>query len=262
MTAPNSAYEDGATWASGPQPVYRRLAAHALDVLGSDLAGKQILDAGAGTGAMTLELLARGAGVVATDLSSSMLAELRRQTDGRVPTKVADIRELPFDDAIHDSAVAGFVVNHLAEPATAVAEMARVTKPGGVVLTTSFGIDDHPVKTAIEELLRSHGWTPPDWYTHLKVNVMPLTATVDAFATVGREAGLANIQVDAIDVEFVDLPPSAVAAYRLGMGHASPFVSALSEDERAGLVTEAEEAAAAAPALRLPLLVLHGVSRA
>jgi hypothetical protein len=138
--------------------------------------------------------------------------------------------------------------------------MARVAKPGGAVMATSFGSDEHPVKAAIEELLRAHEWTPPGWYTDLKANVMPLTATVEVFAAVGREAGLAAVHVDAIDVDFADLTPSAVAAYRLGMAATAPFLAALPAGERAEIAAQAEEAAAASPPLRLPLLVLRGVS--
>jgi SAM-dependent methyltransferase len=253
-------YADGAAWAHGPQAVYDRLASIALDTLDTDLADMRVLDAGAGTGAMTLQLLARGAKVEATDLSASMLDELRRQTGGIVPTRMADIRQLPFGKASFDAAVAGCVINHLDDPASAVAEMARVTRTGGAVMTTTFGPDEQPVKAAIEDVLRAHGWTPPAWYAELKATVMPLTATPDALAAVGRAAGLGQVFVDAIDVDLGDLSPTAVVAYRLGMAHAAPFIAELDAAERATLTAEAADVAATSPPLHLPLLVLRGSS--
>jgi SAM-dependent methyltransferase len=247
---------DGGAWAAGPQRVYDRLAETALELLPVELAGTKALDAGAGTGAMTRALLARGARVEATDLSAEMLAELQQQTGGTVPATVADIRSLPMPDASYDVAAAAFVVNQLADPDRAIAELSRVTRPGGEVLVTSFGADQHPVKAAIDEVLRAHGWTPAQWYADAKATTMPLTATVDAFHAVGVAAGLTEFRIEAATVDFADLPPAGVAAYRLGMAHVAGFMSALHPDEHAEILAAATRAAERTRPLALPMLAL------
>jgi SAM-dependent methyltransferase len=252
------AYGDGAAWAGGPQLVYDRLAAAALCRLPDRLDGLVALDAGAGTGAATRELLRRGARVVAVDRSNSMLAELARQTGHRVPTVVSDIRSLALSDDAYDVAVAAFVLNHLADPAGAVRDLRRVTRPGGVVLATTFTADDHPIKAAVDDGLGRHGFVPPPWYRTLKRERMPLTATPAALAAVGRHAGLAEVTVDETHVALGDLPPAAAIGYRLGLAHIAPFMATLDDTERARLGAELADAVAALPPLRLSVLVLSG----
>jgi SAM-dependent methyltransferase len=205
---------------------------------------------------MTRALLARGARVDAVDASSEMLAELTRQTALRVSTTVADIRDLPMPDASYDVATAAFVLNHLPDPERALAELARVTRPGGQVLATTFGTDEPPVKAAIEQVLQAHGWSPPDWYLDAKARTMPLTATVAAFGQVAQLAGLSAHRVVSVQVGFEDMEAQAVAAYRLGMAHTAPFVNQLPEPERVQLTHDAIRAAQATAPLELTMLVL------
>jgi ubiquinone/menaquinone biosynthesis C-methylase UbiE len=253
---PESAAYDGSAWSAGPQRIYDRLAERAVALLPGDLTESSALDAGAGTGALTRALLRRGAQVEATDLSADMLEELVRQTQGTVPTTIADVRALPMADASYDVSAAAFVITHLPDPHAALAELSRVTRPGGWLLATSFGTNDHPVKNAIDDVLTKHGWQPPEWYVEVKSTTMPLTGTVAALHAVGAEAGLTSYRVDEIVVEFGDLTPAVVAAYRLGMGQSAPFIAALSDAERAQLTGEAIEAVRQAPPLALAILVL------
>jgi SAM-dependent methyltransferase len=238
--------------------VYDRLATAALVRLPERLDGLTALDVGAGTGAATRELLRRGASVLAVDQSGSMLAEFVRQTAGRVPTMVGDIRRLALPDAGRDVAVAAFVLNHLIDPAAAVHELARVTRPGGYVVATTFGTDDHPIKAAVDDALVRYGFVHPQWYRSLKEHCMPLTATPAALAAVGSEGGLADVLVDEIDVELGDLPLGAAIAYRLGLAHIAPFVASLDEADRTRLTAELMRTVATLPPLRLPMLVLTG----
>ena len=77
------------------------------------LAGRIVLDAGAGTGAVSSALAAAGARAVAADLSFGMLAWNAR---ARPPCVVADIRALPVAAGCVDDAVAAFVLNHHVSP--------------------------------------------------------------------------------------------------------------------------------------------------
>jgi ubiquinone/menaquinone biosynthesis C-methylase UbiE len=248
---------DAAAWAAGPQRIYDRLARAAMQLVTTDVAGTTVLEVGAGTGAMTQAVLARGASVVATDMSTGMLGELRRQVDSRIPVTAADSLSLPFRDASFDGTVASFVVNHLAEPAQGIAEMNRVTSDGRLLLATTFATDDdNPVKLSIEQVLKRRGWAQPDWYTELKAHRMPLTGSVSAFERAAEAAKVADFAVHAVSVRFDDVAPTAVAAYRLGMTHVSGFVADLEPTERTAVLEEATDAADRTKPLVLPMLVL------
>jgi SAM-dependent methyltransferase len=253
-------YLDGAAWTDGPQAVYDRLAAAALAVLPERLEGVRALDVGAGTGAATRELLRRGSNVVAVDTAPAMLAELTRQTGGRVLTLVADIRRLGLPDDEYDVSVAAFVLNHLDEPAAAVRELARVTRPGGRVIATTFGPDDHPMKPAVDEVLKRHGWSHPPWYANLKTERVPLTATVAAFEAVGAAGGLTQQSVAEISVDLSDLPAEARIGYRLGMPHIAPFMASLEASARVSVEADVAATLEQLPPLRLRMLVLTGLS--
>ena len=109
------------------------LAAALIDATGVS-PGDRVLDVGCGPGALTQALAARvGAErVAALDPSDSFAEECRR----RVPA--ADVRVgaaegLPFADDSFDAVLSQLVVNFLDEPGRALAEMSRVTRPGGLV---------------------------------------------------------------------------------------------------------------------------------
>ena len=251
-------YVDGTAWANGPQRVYDRLAAAALALLPADLDGRSAVDVGAGTGAASRLLLERGVDVAAVDSSPAMLAELTRQTNGRVPTIVGDILDLPLPDAAYDIAVACFVINHLDDAAAGVAELCRVTTPGGLVLATTFGADDHPIKATVDDVLFRHGFVLPDWYVELKQVRMPLIATPSALLAVGERAGLVEPRVENVDVDLSDVPWEAAVAYRLGMVHIAAFLNGVEDAERAAIAAEVLDAVRGLPPFRLPMLVLHG----
>ena len=247
---------DAVAWATGPQRVYDRLAERAAALIPAELDRSHALDVGAGTGALTRALLRRGAHVDAADASADMLAELSRQTHGRVATTVADVRALPMRAGSYDVTGAAFVLNHLSDPARAAAELARVTRPDGFVLATTFAAGDPPAKLAIDAVLQRHGHRPPEWYVEMKAETVPLTATAPAFHAVAKQAGLLSCDVAEVVVGFDDLEPAAVAAYRLGMAHTAPFLAGLPAGERAELTAEAIAAVESSPPLALVMLAL------
>jgi SAM-dependent methyltransferase len=93
--------------------------------------GQHVLDVGCGPGALTAELARRGT-VTAVDPSESFVAAARaRHPD--VDVRRAAAEELPFEDGTFDAALAQLVVHFMADPVAGLREMARVTRPGGVV---------------------------------------------------------------------------------------------------------------------------------
>jgi SAM-dependent methyltransferase len=98
---------------------------------------RRVLEVGCGWGELA-QWLARetGAEVVAVDLSPRMV-ELARERG--VDARVADVQALPFEDGSFDVAVAAWMLYHVRDLDAAVAELARVLRPGGrlVAVTNS-----------------------------------------------------------------------------------------------------------------------------
>jgi len=102
--------------------------------------GQRVLDLGAGTGVSTAELARSGAYAVGADLSLGMLREGRRVRPG-TPLVAGDALALPFPDATFDAVTISFALRNVVDPAAALREMARVTKPGGRMVVCEFS---HP----------------------------------------------------------------------------------------------------------------------
>jgi SAM-dependent methyltransferase len=99
--------------------------------LGSDAS---VLDVGAGTGTGTRRLaeLVGPERVTAVEPSEPFVEAFRARLPG-VDVRLAAAEELPFEDGTFDAALAQLVVFFMADPEAGVAEMRRVTRPGGVV---------------------------------------------------------------------------------------------------------------------------------
>jgi SAM-dependent methyltransferase len=96
--------------------------------------GQRVVDVGCGPGALTAELVTRvGPGAVAAvDPSTPFVAAARARNPG-VDVQQATAEHLPFPDDAFDAALAQLVVHFMADPVAGLAEMARVTRPNGVV---------------------------------------------------------------------------------------------------------------------------------
>ena len=97
---------------------------------------ERALDAGTGTGALAFALAPLVAEVVAVDVVPELLAEARRRAAPfpNVSFAEADLTSLPFELAAFDFAGCLRTLHHVARPELAVAELARVTRPGGRLL--------------------------------------------------------------------------------------------------------------------------------
>ena len=93
---------------------------------------ERILEVGCGAGNL---LKAVPAGILhGTDLSTFVLSKARRLLSGRAALTRSAGEDLPYRDACFDKVYCSEVLEHLAGPGRAVAEMARVLKPGGVLV--------------------------------------------------------------------------------------------------------------------------------
>ena len=109
--------------------------------------GMTVLDLGCGEGRHAFEAYRRGARVVAVDRGVSEVETTKRWLGaiaeaGEAPTGAryevvrADLLALPFPDGSVDRVIASEVLEHIPDDATAMAEIARVLKPGGTVAVT------------------------------------------------------------------------------------------------------------------------------
>lgn len=97
-------------------------------------AEQRVLDVGCGPGALTTELVRRlgPSAVSAVDPSEPFVAAARERHPG-VDVRHGSAEELPFPDGGFDASLAQLVVHFMADPVRGLGEMARVTRPGGVV---------------------------------------------------------------------------------------------------------------------------------
>jgi SAM-dependent methyltransferase len=204
----------GRRWATGATLVYGAIATELVAMSPRPLAGRTVLDVGAGTGAVSAALVAVGARAVAVDRAVDMLAW---DAESRPPCAVADARALPLPDDSVDAAAAAFVLNHLAEPADGIAELIRVTKPGGPVLATVFSnASRSQARDQIDMLAQQAGWQVPGWYTDLKTSAVPALGSAEAMRAAAGAAGLAHVAVDERPVDVGVTAPQQLVSYRLG----------------------------------------------
>jgi SAM-dependent methyltransferase len=200
-----SAAIQGQLWSASPQdwaevgepqmwPVHQA----AVDAL-APLAGQALLDAGCGSGQLLRLAAAAGATVSGLDASAALLGVARGQLPD-ADLRTGDIGELPYDDSGFDVVTAFNAIQYAADPKTAVAELARVTRPGGRVL---IGVWAEPERCETEVLfarLRELAPPPPGTAAPLAVSapgvVEDLMTTAGLLLASGGEASCPFIYPD------------------------------------------------------------------
>ena len=118
--------------------------------------GERVLDLAAGTGTSSQPFADRGARVVPCDFSLGMLRVGKRAKPGLSFT-AGDGTRLPFADDTFDAVTISFGLRNIVDPAAGLAEMRRVTRPGGRLVVCEFS---HPTNAAfrtvyLEYLMRA-----------------------------------------------------------------------------------------------------------
>ncbi len=164
MSQASIRFDDGAGYERA-MGIWSQLAGQVfLDWLAPSL-GLRWIDVGCGNGAFTELLVRRYAPseVQGVDPSEAQLAFARARPGARgVRFLQGDAMALPFDNARFDAAVMALVIFFVPDPANAVAEMARVVCPGGMVATYAWdmlagGFPFEPIQAE----MRALGITPP-----------------------------------------------------------------------------------------------------
>jgi ubiquinone/menaquinone biosynthesis C-methylase UbiE len=133
----------------------RRLAPVFADFAGLG-EGSCVADVGAGTGALTGELVRRGLRVVAADPSPPFVETLRERLPD-VDARVAPAEELPWDDESFDAALAQLVVSFMSDAPAGVLEMRRIVKPGGTIAVCMWDRQGMEMLAAVAHAQRTFG---------------------------------------------------------------------------------------------------------
>ena len=137
------------------------------------------LDLGCGAGTYTRYLRAGGREVVGLDYSQPSLHKAQQRSESEIPWVAGDAQRLPFGDDLFDGVLCLGVLQALPGPRPALAEMARVVRPGGEIWVDALNAGCLP--TVLAEWRRRRAGRSP----HLRYD--DYTAVVEDFETMGME---------------------------------------------------------------------------
>jgi SAM-dependent methyltransferase len=193
----------------------------------------RVLDVGCGPGALTAHLLSVDADVAAIDPSPPFVDAVRARFPG-IDARQGTAEELPYDTAAFDAALAQLVVHFMSDPVAGLRQMARVTRPGGVVAACVW---DGPTGALAPFWDAVHTIDPAAQDEALLSGAHRghLTELFDA-------AGLRGVREDSIAVDVVH--PTFEEwwePYTYGVGPAGDYVKRLDDTVRARLESVARE---------------------
>jgi SAM-dependent methyltransferase len=160
-----------------------------LDLAG-EVAGRQILDAGCGSGPLFAALRDRGAIVTGFDSSIKMLELARQRIGADAGLHVADLGSpLPFPDGAFDDVVASLVLHYLQGWSAPLTELRRVLRPGGRLIMSVY----HPIVFKLlhpdADYFATCQWSEESTFNGQKAVLTywhrPLHAMTDAFTAAG-----------------------------------------------------------------------------
>jgi SAM-dependent methyltransferase len=206
-------------------------------------AGQQALDVGCGPGALTAELVQRlGADAVsAIDPSDPFVAAIRSRFP-EVDVRSGSAEHLPFPGDSFDVSLAQLVVHFMTDPVSGLSEMARVTRPGGLVAACVWDTAGHggPLDTfwrAVRDIDAD-----ADDESQLA------GAREGHLAELFEEAGLKDTEPTSLTVN-VRFPTFADwwEPFTLGVGPAGAYVARLDDGGRDSLRTRCDQLLPPAP---------------
>jgi ubiquinone/menaquinone biosynthesis C-methylase UbiE len=208
------------------EPLTRQFAAAALQ-RAPLRSGERVLDVAAGPGTLAMLAAACGAEVSAIDTSPRMIARLQERVResglGRVEGRIMDGSHLAFADASFDAVFCVFGIMLIPDYRAALAEMGRVTKPGGrvaIVMWNGLERMEH-VQTwlrAVSAAFPSFAPTPPPESWTVLQDALSLRRIMEsagfATTTVETETCWWEVPSPAWFAAHADLSPAADILYR------------------------------------------------
>jgi len=135
-----------------------------------NIEGKNVLDAGCGTGRLIKRLKDLKGNIYGCDISEKMLGIARKKNSG-VEFLKADLENMPYEDAFFDVVIAGFVIVHFKYMDKLFEEIYRVLKPGGIIIISNVN-QRKPPKVKSEQgetiIINSFYHRPEDVLNELK----------------------------------------------------------------------------------------------
>lgn len=216
--------------------------------------GHAWLDVGCGTGALSRTILGVSSplAVKGIDSAEGFIAYVKQTiSDERASFETGDARALPVEDSTYDATVSGLVLNFVPHPDQMVAEMARATKPGGLVAVYVWDY-------AGEMQFMRYFW---DAAVSLDPSIAELdegrrfpVCNPEALSGLFYRAGLSSVEVQPIDIEthFKDFDDYWLP-FLGGQGSAPAYTMSLNEENRAQLRERIRTALPFAPDGSIPL---------
>ena len=216
----------------------------------------RVLDVAAGTGALALIAARTGAQVMATDFSPGMVARIAAANLPNVEARVMDGQSLALDDHSFDAVFSIFGVIMFPDWRKGLAEMARVTRPGGHGVVATWQDRGAATFLLLGEIRRKlfpdrKGMTMPD-------AVKALSEPAD-FARELVAAGFRDPKIEYVTHEYaLDIAALAEPDTLFGM---SPDWTSLSEAEKVAVIAEVRTMAGDRDILPIPSTALIAVAR-
>ena len=186
-------------------------------------AAQSVVDVGAGTGALTTELVERGLRVAAVDPSPQFVDAVHDRLPG-VDAQVGPAEELPWDDESFDASLAQLVVAFMRDAPAGLREMRRVVKPGGTIAVCMWDRHGMEMLAAVWRAREAIGSDIPMADTRYRTREEIESLFGDGFGDVHTEALEADASYSGYD-EFWD-------ALLGGAGPAGAWVASLDDDGR------------------------------
>ena len=163
--------------------------------------GMRALDLACGTGDIAFGLAGRGARTTGLDITLRML-QLARAKSERAAFLAGDMTSLPFPDRSFDLVTTGYGIRNVPRIEPAIAEISRVLRPGGVLLSLDFDRPDNAVLRAIylgylTVVGSALGWVlhrDPDTYRYIPASISRYPGARRVAAQLGH-AGFAESRV-------------------------------------------------------------------
>lgn len=180
--------------------------------LAGDVGGRQILDAGCGSGPLAKALSDRGATMTGFDSSEAMIGLARQRLGEETELLVADLGQpLPFTEDTFDDVVASLVFHYLEDWVSPLQEIRRVLRPGGRLIMsvnhpiiypwTNPGSDYFkPTRYSDEHTFNGQPATLTYWHR-------PLHAMTDAFSKAGFQIEVISEPPFSADAPAEIIPP-------------------------------------------------------
>lgn len=216
----------------------------------------RVLDVAAGTGALALLAARTGAQVLATDFSPGMVARIAATNLSNVETRVMDGQALALEDASFDAVFSIFGVIMFPDWRKGLAEMARVTRPGGYGVIATWREQGAATFLLLGQIRRKlfperEGMTMPE-------AVKALSEPVD-FARELVAAGYRDPQVECVTYDYMlDVAALAEPDTLFGM---SPDWTSLDEAEKDAVIAEVRQMLGGSSILPIPSTALIAVAR-